>query len=62
MAFKWLVGCSTKAANGPAFKTKKAAVAWGKENLKGVFIVWKAEVVSPRKGRCTLSLRSLRLV
>jgi len=62
MAFKWLVGCSTKAVNGPAFKTKKAAIAWGKENIKGIFFVWKEEVTAPRKVRGTLSLRSLRLV
>ena len=61
MAFKWLVGYSTKAPNGPVFKTKKAALAWGQENLEGGFFVWKAEVGVWRKP-ARLSLRSLRLV
>jgi len=61
MAFKWLVGYSTKAANGPAFRTKKAAIAWGLENLEGTFIVWKAEVMG-RRSPARFSLRSLRLV
>lgn len=61
MAFKWLVGYSTKADNGPSFRTKKAAIAWGQENLEGTFIVWKAEAVV-RRSPARLSLRSLRLV
>ena len=44
MATKWLVGKSTKQSIGPAFKTKKAALQYGRDNVEGIFFVWKATV------------------
>lgn len=51
MAAKWLVGTNTKEGTGPAFRTKKAAIAWGREHFSGVFFVWKARVLDWKGAR-----------
>ena len=44
MAAKWLVGTNTKQTTGPAFKTKREALEYGRVNIEGIFFVWKATV------------------
>lgn len=46
MAAKWLVGTNTKQSNGPAFKTKREALEYGRANIEGIFFVWKATITS----------------
>lgn len=45
MAQKWLVGYNTKNPVG-AFKTKREASQWARDNLTGTFFIWKGEVLS----------------
>lgn len=58
MARKWLVGTNTAKSDGPAFKTKREAVDYGRARIDGIFIVWKAEVSQWEKERNGARLRA----
>ena len=51
---RWFVGTNTKQAMGPAFKTKREAVAYGMQHIAGVFFVWKGPIVRWYPGLGTL--------
>lgn len=38
---KWLVGTNTADTTGPSFKTKREALDYGREHIRGIFFVWK---------------------
>lgn len=41
MAYWLATNTSTKTTTGPRFKTKRAAIEYGRRTFSGIFIVWK---------------------
>lgn len=62
MTRKWLVGTNTAKSDGPAFKTKREAVEYGRAHIDGIFIVWKAELMQWEKEKNGALLRGSALL
>lgn len=58
MTRKWLVGTNTAKKDGPVFKTKREAVAYGRSHIDGIFMVWKEELSQAEKEKNGAHLRA----
>jgi len=51
MAYWLATNKSTKETTGPRFKTKRAAVEYGRRTFSGIFIVWKPKQFNKKDPR-----------